>query len=175
MPGKMFAVVVVIVTLVITYCVIAHVWWMPEDISVHGPKIDHQIEETLLGAGILFIAGQLVLAAFSFLYGDSKGARKMKAFPGGAKPLIIFACVVVGIEVLALSFVGSKAWGSVYFAPPDPTRCALMCRLGSLRFISAIPGRMASSGRFTRSSLVKEPRISLVSTPIMMWIRKMTL
>jgi cytochrome c oxidase subunit II len=140
MPGKVFAVVVVIVTLVITYCVIAHVWWMPEDISVHGPKIDHQIEETLLGAGILFIAGQLVLAAFSFLYGDSKGARKMKAFPGGAKPLIIFACVVVGIEVLVLSFVGSKAWGSVYFAPPDPDSLRVDVQAGQFAFYFRYPG-----------------------------------
>jgi cytochrome c oxidase subunit II len=140
MPGKVFAVVVVIVTLVITYCVIAHVWWMPEDISVHGPKIDHQIEETLLGAGTLFIAGQLVLAAFSFLYGDSKGARKMKAFPGGAKPLIIFACVVVGIEILVLSFVGSKAWGSVYFAPPDLDSLRVDVQAGQFAFYFRYPG-----------------------------------
>jgi len=140
MAGKVFAVVVVIVTLAIAYCVMAHVWWMPVDISVHGPNIDHQIEETVLGAGILFIAGQLVLAAFSFLYGDSKGARKMKSFPGGAKPLILFACVVVGIEVLVLSFVGSKAWGSVYFTPPDPNSLRVDVQGGQFAFYFRYPG-----------------------------------
>ena len=140
MPGKVFAVVVVIITVVIAYCVIAHVWWMPMDISVHGPKIDHQIEETIFGAGILFIAGQLVLAAFAFLYGDSKGARKMKSFPGGAKPLIIFAFVVVGIEILVLSFVGSKAWGSVYFTPPDPDSVRVDVQAGQFAFYFRYPG-----------------------------------
>ena len=140
MPGKVFAVVVAIITLAIAYCVIAHVWWMPMDISVHGPNIDHQIEETVFGAGILFIAGQLVLAAFAFLYGDSKGARKMKSFPGGAKPLIIFAFVVVGIEILVLSFVGSKAWGSVYFTPPDPNSVRVDVQAGQFAFYFRYPG-----------------------------------
>jgi cytochrome c oxidase subunit II len=140
MPGKIFAVIVVIVTLVTAYCVIAHVWWVPVDISVHGPKIDQQLEETIFGAGILFIAGQLVLAAFSFMFGDSKGARKMKAFPGGAKPLIIFAFVVVGIEILVLSFVGSKAWGAVYFTPPDPDSLRVDVQAGQFAYYFRYPG-----------------------------------
>lgn len=140
MPGKIFAVIVVLVTLATAYCVIAHVWWMPVDISVHGPKIDQQLEETFFGAGILFIAGQLVLAAFSFMFGDSKGARKMKPFPGGAKPLIIFAFVVVGIEILVLSFVGSKAWGAVYFAPPDPDSLRVDVQAGQFAYYFRYPG-----------------------------------
>jgi len=140
MPGKAFAVVVVIVTLVVAYCVIAHVWWMPVDISVHGPGIDRQIEETIFGAGTLFIAGQLVLAGLAFLYGDSKGTRRTKPFPGGAKPLIIFACVVVGIEVLVLSFVGSKAWGAVYFTPPDPDSLRVDVQAGQFAYYFRYPG-----------------------------------
>ncbi|MFZ0200182.1 MAG: hypothetical protein WB523_14405 [Candidatus Sulfotelmatobacter sp.] len=140
MPGKVFAVVVVIITLAIGYCVGTHVWWMPVDVSVHGPNIDHQIEETVFGAGILFVAGQLVLAAFAFLYGDSKGTRKMKSFPGGAKPLIVFACVVVGVEILVLSFVGSKAWGSVYFTPPDPNSLRVDVQAGQFAFYFRYPG-----------------------------------
>jgi hypothetical protein len=73
MPGKIFAVLVAIITLAIAYCVIAHVWWMPVDISAHGPNIDHQIEETVFGAGILFVAGQLVLPLLPF---SSVTARK---------------------------------------------------------------------------------------------------
>jgi len=172
MPGKAFAVVVAIITLVIAYCVITHVWWMPVDISAHGPKIDHQIEETIFGAGILFIAGQLVLASFAFLYGDSKGARKMKAFPGGAKSLIVFACVVVGVEILVLSFVGSKAGPRSISRRPTPTRCASMCKLGSLRFTSVIPDQMASSGRFIPSLLMRGRKITLVSTQITMRTRR---
>jgi len=59
------------------------------------------------------------------MFGDSKGARKMRKFPGGATPLVIAAIVLVGIEVLTLSFVGSKVWASIYFTPPDPNSLAV--------------------------------------------------
>jgi cytochrome c oxidase subunit 2 len=138
MAGKIFAVVVALITLAIAYCVIAHVWWMPVDVSVHGPKIDHQIEETILVAGLLFVAGQLVLASFAFLYGGAR--NKPKQIPGGAKPLIIFAFVLVGTEVLALSFVGSKAWGAVYFEAPDPSSMRIDVQAGQFAFYFRYPG-----------------------------------
>ena len=118
---------------------------MPVEVSVHGPNIDHQIEETAFGSGIPFIAGQLVLAALAFLYGDSKGARKMKAFSGNAKPLTVLACVVVDIEILVLLFLGSKAWGSVYFTPPDPNSLGVDVRAGPFAFYVRYPG---SDGKF---------------------------
>lgn len=138
MVGKFFAVIVILVTLITAYCVITHVWWMPVDISVHGPKIDQQIEETIFVAGLLFIAGQIVLATFVALYG---GARtKVKQIRGGAKPLIIFAFALVGTEVLALSFVGSKAWGAVYFAPPDPGSMQIDVQAGQFAYYFRYPG-----------------------------------
>ena len=138
MVGKAFAVVVALVTVVTAYCVIAHVWWMPVDISTHGSKIDHQIEETILVAGLLFIAGQIVLASFVFLYGGATG--KPKQIPGGAKPLVIFAFVLVGTEVLALSAIGSKAWGAVYFEAPDPSSMRIDVQAGQFAYYFRYPG-----------------------------------
>jgi len=138
MAGKIFALVVLLITLATAYCVIAHVWWMPVDISVHGPKIDHQIEETVLVAGLLFIAGQLVLAAFAFLYGH--GGNRIKQIPGGAKPLIIFAFVLVGTEVVALSSIGAKAWGAVYFEAPDPASLKIDVQAGQFAYYFRYPG-----------------------------------
>jgi hypothetical protein len=40
--GKIFAVIVVLVTVVTTYCVVTRAWWMPVNISTHGARIDHQ-------------------------------------------------------------------------------------------------------------------------------------
>jgi len=143
MAGKIFALVVVLITLVTAYCVITHIWWMPVDISVHGPKIDHQIEETILVAGLLFIAGQVVLAAFAFLYGGARS--KIKQIPGGAKPLVLFAFILVGTEVLALSFIGSKAWGAVYFEAPDPASMRIDVQAGQFAYYFRYPG---PDGRF---------------------------
>jgi cytochrome c oxidase subunit 2 len=117
--GKLFAVVMALITLVSAYFVIRHTWWMPVDISVHGPGVDRQLEETMLGTGVLFILSQLLLAAFVF-FADKKGPRKIKRFPGGPVPLVLSAIILVGIEILTLTFVGSKVWASIYFTPPDP-------------------------------------------------------
>src|SRR5208282_6730076 len=61
-------------------------------------------------------------------------------FPGGAKSLIVFACVVVGVEILVLSFVGSKAWASVYFTPPDPDSLRVDVQAGQFAFYFRYPG-----------------------------------
>lgn len=136
--GKSFAVVVILITLVTAYCVVTHMWWMPIDIAAHGPKIDHQIEETIVVAGLLFVAGQIVLAAFVYVFGGARG--KPKQIPGGAKPLVIFAFTIVGAEVLALSFIGSKAWGAVYFAPPDPNAIHIDVQAGQFAYYFRYPG-----------------------------------
>ena len=85
--GKLFAVVLTIITVVATAIFVMRVWWLPADISVHGPWIDHQLMETMLSSGILFVVSQLALALFAWQYGDRKDGRPIKLFPGGATPI----------------------------------------------------------------------------------------
>ena len=117
--GKLFAIVLVIITLVSAGIIAAHVWWPPKAISTIGPAIDRQFNETMWFTGALYISSQLILAYFVWTSGDKKG-RKIKYWPGGAGPLIAFALIVVGLEILGLTFVGSKVWAAVYMSPPDP-------------------------------------------------------
>jgi cytochrome c oxidase subunit II len=118
--GKIFAVVLTVITIVSVAFFVMHTWWLPPDISTTGPAVDHQLEETLIGTGVLFLAGQLLLGYFAWTARDPKSKDKIKIFPGGATPLVTAAILVVGIEVLTLTFVGSKVWASIYLAPPDP-------------------------------------------------------
>src|SRR5438128_12628147 len=118
--GKLFAVVVAIITLVATAIFVMHVWWPPVDISTHGPAIDHQLRETMISAGILFVVSQLALALFAWQYGDRKDGRPIKLFPGGATPMVVLAIVLVGAGILALTFVGSQVWAGICHARPDP-------------------------------------------------------
>lgn len=115
--GKAFGVVVSVIAVVSAYFIVAHTWWPPVDISTTGPAIDRQLSETMLEAGILFLAAQLLLGLFSWQYGDKPG-RKVKYWPGGPKPVVAFGIIIVGLEILALSLVGAKAWGAVYLTPP---------------------------------------------------------
>ncbi len=62
--GKLFAVVVIIITIVSTTVFIRHTWWLPVDISTTGPAVDRQLDETMVGTGILFVASQILLGVF---------------------------------------------------------------------------------------------------------------
>src|SRR5437870_612656 len=137
--GKLFAVVVTIITLVATAIFVMHVWWPPADISVHGPGIDRQLGETMVMAGVLFVVSQLALALFAWQYSSGDG-RKIKTFPGGPMPLVVAAIVIVGIETLALTFVGSKVWAGIFQAPPDPNSLQVDVQAEQFAFYFRYPG-----------------------------------
>ncbi|HEV8123156.1 MAG TPA: hypothetical protein VGP80_02855 [Gemmatimonadales bacterium] len=118
--GKLFAVVLTVITLISAGIFIARVWWLPPDISVLGAGIDHQMMETMYASGVLFVVSQLVLALFVWRYRDRGDGRAVKTFPGGSTPMVIGASVLVGIEILVLSLVGTRVWGGIFLSPPNP-------------------------------------------------------
>jgi cytochrome c oxidase subunit 2 len=117
--GKLFAIIVTIITLVSAAIFALH-HWMPPDASELGVGIDHQMAETMITSGILFVVAQLVLASFVWRFADKNDQRKIKIFPGGATPMVVGAIILVGAEILALTLVGSKIWAGIYVAPADP-------------------------------------------------------
>jgi cytochrome c oxidase subunit II len=137
--GKLFAVVVTIITLVTTGIFVAHVWWPPTDISVHGPAIDRQLRETM----------------FAWRYGDRNDGRPIGLFPGGATPMVVLAIVLVGAEILALTFVGSKVWASVFQSPPDPNSLVIDAQAEQFAFYFRYPGPDGSFGA-THPELINE-------------------
>jgi cytochrome c oxidase subunit 2 len=116
--GRLFAVVLTVITLASAAVFALHTWWLPPDISTHGARIDRQLNETMVVAGILFVAAQLALALFVWRSGARGRAQPIKSFPGGPTPLVLLATVLVGAEILVLTFVGSKVWADVYQSPP---------------------------------------------------------
>jgi len=118
--GKLFAVVVTLIALASAAIFALHLWWVPLDISTHGSRIDRQLNETMIVAGVLFVVAQLALAFFVWRFSASGTARPTKSFPGGPTPMVVLATVLVGAEILVLTFVGSKVWADVYQTPPAP-------------------------------------------------------
>jgi cytochrome c oxidase subunit II len=56
------------------------------------------------------------------------------------KIFVLFAFLLVGTEVLALSFVGSKAWGALYFEPADPASMRVDVQAGQFAYYFRYPG-----------------------------------
>ena len=100
--GKLFAAILLVITVISTGIFLAHTWWFPPDISVLGIGIDHQMGETMIGTGILFFAAQVVLALFVWGSRDTPG-RKIRIFPGGPAPMVNGAFVIVSVPVLRVT------------------------------------------------------------------------
>ena len=110
--GKLLAIVLVIIAVASAYPIVTHMFVPPEDISTHGRAIDDQLNDTMIEAGVSFVAAQLVLAFFVWSFTGRKDGSPLKNFPGGAKVAVIGAFVLVGSEVLALGVMGQKAWAN---------------------------------------------------------------
>jgi cytochrome c oxidase subunit II len=118
--GKLFAVLVAIMTVVSTALFVTRHWWLTPDVSVLGAGVDHQLMETMVASGILFVVSQLVLALFVWQYGDNKDDRPIKIFPGGVEYMVVGATLLVAGEIAVLSLVGTKIWAQIYLTLPDP-------------------------------------------------------
>ena len=138
--GRLFAVVLTVITLVSTALFVVHVWWLPPDVSVLGAGIDRQLSETLVMAGILFVLAQLALAFFVWRYADRKDGRTVGTFPGGPMPLVVAATLLVGGEVLALTLVGSKVWAQVFMVQADPRSLHVDVQAEQFAFYFRYPG-----------------------------------
>jgi cytochrome c oxidase subunit II len=143
--GKLLAVVLVVIALASAYPIVTHMFVPPEDISTHGHAIDEQMKETMLEAGVSFVAAQLVLAFFVWSFTGRKAGSPLKNFPGGANVMVIAAFVLVGTEILALGILGQKAWANVYFTSSSPNAIQVQAQAEQFAFYFRYPG---ADGKF---------------------------
>ena len=137
--GKLLAFLLVIITVVSAGVVVMKIWWLPPDVSVLGTGIDNQLDETMLASGVLFVAAQIVLAVFIW-QGVARGDRPIRIFPGGAKPMVIGAVALVGIEILVLSLVGTKVWANIFLTPAGANALRVDVQAEQFAFYFRYPG-----------------------------------
>src|SRR5258705_13134141 len=118
--GKLFAVVVTLIALASAAIFALHIWWVPPDISTHGSRIDRQLNETMIVAGVLFVGAQLALAFFVWRFSGRGTTHPIKSFPGGPTPMVVLPTGLAGAEILGLTFGGPKASADAYQTPPAP-------------------------------------------------------
>ena len=113
--GKIVAVTLVLITIASAVPILAHKWVPPDDISTHGYLIDEQMSDTMVEAGICFVAAQMILAAFICPQEEQ-------------------LVLAERLEVLALGFFGSKAWAAIYFTPPSADALPVQVQAGQFAF-----------------------------------------
>jgi cytochrome c oxidase subunit 2 len=138
--AKIFAVTIILIAICSAIPIVMHMWPMAPDISLHGRLIDEQYAETMVEAGIAFLASQFLLAIFIWKAAGANADTKIKRFPGGATALVTAGFLLVGTEVLALGIFGAKAWGSEYFTPPAPDAVQVQVQAQQFAFYFRYPG-----------------------------------
>jgi cytochrome c oxidase subunit II len=143
--GKLFAVVLVLVALVSTYPFLVGKYSPPESISNDGHLIDRQLHETMIQAGISFLAAQLFLAVFVWGFTNRNSGSKLRSLPGGAKAMVIAAFLLVGTELLAFGMFGEKAWANVYLRSAEANALQVQAQAGQFAYYFRYPG---ADGKF---------------------------
>jgi cytochrome c oxidase subunit 2 len=143
--AKFLALTIIVIAIASAVPVVMHTWEAPADVSTHGHLIDEQMSDTMVEAGVSFLAAQILLAFFIWQFSSARPNAKVKTFPGGAKGLVIAAIVLVGVEVLALGAFGAKAWATVYFTPPAVDAMPIQVQAGQFAFYFRYPG---ADGKF---------------------------
>jgi cytochrome c oxidase subunit 2 len=138
--AKLLAVTIIVIAIASAVPIVMHMWPMPQDISTHGHLIDEQYADTMLEAGISFLASQFILAFFIWKFSSVKPGSKISRLPGGAAGLVIAAFLLVGTECLALGVFGVKAWASVYLTPPAADAIPVQVQAGQFAFYFRYPG-----------------------------------
>jgi cytochrome c oxidase subunit 2 len=138
--GKLFAVTLVVLALLSAIPIVMHTWPPPIDISTHGKIIDDQMADTMIGAGLAFLAAQFLLGFFVWKSSNRAPDSRIKNFPGGVTALVIAAFLFVGAEVLAMGILGQKAWAQIYFASPGANALSIQVQAEQFAYYFRYPG-----------------------------------
>lgn len=138
--AKLLAVTIIVIAVASAIPIVLHTWAAPADISLHGRLVDQQMSETMIEAGICFLAAQLLLGFFIWRYSNRPSTAKIKSLPGGARGMVVVALVVVGLEVMALGVFGTRAWGAIYFTPPSPDALQVQVQAEQFAYYFRYPG-----------------------------------
>ncbi len=165
--GKILAIVLVLVALVSAYPIIMHKYALPDSVSTDGHLIDKQFHETMIQAGISFVAAQLVLGIFIWAFSNRRPTSKLKSLPGGATVMVVAAFLLVGMELLGFGMVGQKAWANVYLTAPKADALQVQAQAGQFAYYFRYPGADGKFGNIHPTKLMMATRTISAWTPQM--------
>ena len=107
-----------VITLVSAGLFAAKVWWMPENVSVHGEGIDRQLVLTMICCGVIFLLAQLSLA---FLIWKRRGTAVQKVdYTHGNNTLEWTWTTAAAVLFIVLAWMGKDVWaGIMYTEAPE--------------------------------------------------------
>lgn len=97
-------------------------WWFPEGISEHAPRIDAQFIRTLWVVGVSFTAAQVALGYAVIKFGRKGDARAV--YTHGSNKLEAVWTIITAAVFVILAILGQRVWAQLHLsaAADDATR-----------------------------------------------------
>lgn len=87
-------------------------WWFPEGISEHAPRIDAQFIRTLWVVGIAFTAAQVALGYAVIKFGRKGDARAV--YTHGSNKLEAVWTIITAAVFVVLAILGQRVWAQLH-------------------------------------------------------------
>jgi cytochrome c oxidase subunit 2 len=121
--------------------------WRPPVASEHGKGVDGMINYILCAAGLIFVAGHLLLSKFIFSAGadDAPGYK-----PISSKAEMMFTIgptiFILLISEIGVLFIGNPIWGQVFKDDPADVQIEVIAK--QFEWVAHYPGRDGKFGPF---------------------------
>ena len=112
--GLVLLLVIWLITFVSTYFFVAKTWWLPVGASALAPHIDQQFATTYIIMGIVFVAAQVSLGLFVWMFRDR--GQSVEYSHGNTKMEVLWTSLTA-ILFVGMNLVGSPIWAAERFAP----------------------------------------------------------
>lgn len=147
----LLALLISVVTLVITALFASGHWHFPELISSYG-EIDAQFYRTLVVTGIVFVLSHIALGYFIFRYRE-RGAPAI--YSHGNSRVEIACALVVAVAFIASAFLAQRVWAALHLAsaPADALTIEVVAQQFAWNF--RYPGGDGKFGR-TEAKLIDD-------------------
>jgi cytochrome c oxidase subunit 2 len=130
--------------------------WRPPLASRHGADVDATIDYLFAAAGVIFLAGHAVLAAFLWRYARADGpaapaVSRRTEWLVGLVPVVL----MVAIAEVGVLFIGFPVWAQLYGAPPaDALEVEVVGK--QFEWLVRYPGRDGAFGAVDHAK-IREP------------------
>ena len=125
-----FAFLLAVITLISAGLFAAKVWWMPENVSVHGAGIDKHLILTMICCGVIFLLAQLSLA---FLIWKRRGTAVQKvSYSHGSNKLEYIWTAATFFFFFSLGLMGLPSWAEIRY--PNAPEGALQVEVTAQQF-----------------------------------------
>jgi len=150
-----FALFVVLLTILTVYYFAIKLWWFPDPINEIGREIDRQFYRTLVITGLVFVLSQLALAWVVVRYRD-RGQRAH--YSHGVGWMEITWTLATIILFIGLGVYAQFTWAKIHLDPPGPDPVEVEVIGEQFKWSFRYPGPDGKFGRYKPLEQVKRER-----------------